>query len=1804
MNCEQAEALLAAHLCSELPDETTAEVQSHLDDCDACRHVALDLRLVMGLLSQGAKADLADDAPRLDAERLEALSKLELSEPARAGLRRPLSRIIPRAARLSGRQALIAAASVMLCIGLGGLLVSQGVGDTNRLVITTDLNGADGQPAPAGDPGSARYVPGFMTRPYTSARNWGDNDDLGPEPSYSFEYSLPPDEETAVPYDRHLVYPDYWEKIVRRIEKGGIKVRPGKAREEAIRDIPLGGKGTVPRKAAASDKRGEAPAGAGAGAWELGLHVNRGDVRFSQRRAEANTPTRIKVMPGLPDGANFNLSSALRRALAKRNKGPLGIVALSDGRSQETQAPAAGEDDAKTPSRPFRPHLGPPASEADLRAAKILRELVAQQGQRHESGERDETKRKELEGLYRANAKILYDMWGVDEKRAFRLKPSPEGEKLASKDYREKIRAIKHDQILSSRWNRNAQKNEAKRRLDDITRRSREANRERTIAAITKRALNFSPQYNPITGTPPNLAGETQKPNVVSPNILPPSVSSGFREAVGHKSGEREPTPKMTPPPARPPASQPRRHIRLEAKRLAASQSESTAGRLYTQRGHKLYRRARKPDKRRREVEGEEVKQPGIRQLLERERTRLSATRAERAAAGRFYAQNGRKLYESFQYERAQAALQKALELDPKSKSAQRYLNLTDELLGLRTAKITTTLEHLRGEKKISAQEQILSLEKNYDKGVQMRKEAFSPEDDDDIDHDELLSRQVQSLTRAIGRFERARQIMKWMPHHVDLSDHERRVNALLAQTRQDRRNKQAELVRRKKALAQKALAQGRAVMRRRRVKSKSRENQTRARLNTHEDKVSEALTQLSQEKHGMVREMLVEVEKSIDKGKKLLGEATGGQEGRRKRKLTLADARKLDEAIVRLDRAREMIKWMPFNIDLSGPRRNIDQMLARAKKARKRAPPQVLAQARSRTAPVRQQLPLKRAPAGGLNYPKAWETIGGGTRAGASDEALKSRASRARARLQALAEGKKAAPHAGPAAAPKRAAPPRQVHLSTRVVELSDKEMADLGLSWNAARFEIKADAALLDRIRKKGVGRILNGVDLIARDGEEATSTSAQPGATSFTETNEGGNVARGVREADVEKELMVIPHVTGEDGKTILLTVIPKFGEKDGTQPFEEFNGGNLGTLKLPQTSQRIVVTKRVVPDGQTVIVHRRDEKTGVNRIYFITPRVIDFGKKSKPTNAPDKVALKIYDVAGLVHLIPDFPGPDFQLETGKTTPPGTSSKPVTAETLVHAIRRIGGEKSWAADKGASIEIHGNKLVVMQRPETHKAIEKLLAKYREAARQKKSAPQTQTKPKADPAAPRPGFPVFAPVTVGPFVLAAKDALSTFALDVDTASYAIFRRYVRAGYLPPPGAVRVEAFVNAFDYNYPTQTSRAFTAHVDAMPSPFRPGLMLLKVGVKGRVVGRDGRKPAHLILVVDTSGSMARADRLPLAKFCIETLAAQLRAGDRVTLISCGTSARLILDATPAGKRGLIERSARALQPAGSTNLHEGLVLAYSLARRAFRPGEINRVILLSDGVANIGPNDAETLTQTVSAARKQGITFTSVGFGLGSYNGAVLEALAHKGDGQYVFVDSRAEAKRLFQAGILGTLQTIAKDAKIQVAFNPHRVRRYRLLGYERRAIADKDFRNDTIDAGEVGSGQASTALYELELFAPVAGEAGDIGTVHVRYRDADTNKIQEIARRIEPSAVRRHAPTNHPRFFVAACAAELAEILRGSPYVAGSNLETIARVLEQAASRLPLDSQAKELLSLTIQAKGLPRAPYREVSPKK
>lgn len=425
------------------------------------------------------------------------------------------------------------------------------------------------------------------------------------------------------------------------------------------------------------------------------------------------------------------------------------------------------------------------------------------------------------------------------------------------------------------------------------------------------------------------------------------------------------------------------------------------------------------------------------------------------------------------------------------------------------------------------------------------------------------------------------------------------------------------------------------------------------------------------------------------------------------------------------------------------------------------------------------------------------------------------------------------------------------------------------------------------------------------------------------------------------------------------------------------------------------------------------------------------------------------------------------------------------------------------------------------------------------------------------------------------------ARDPLSTFAIDVDTASYAIARRKILAGEAVPPESVRVEEFLNYFRYDDPAPTDgNPFAVTLEAAPSPYAPDRELLRIAIRARTVPLAERKPAHLVFLVDVSGSMGQPDKLPLAQRSLRILTENLRAGDTVALVTYAGSTRVVLEPTGMEQRSRIVAAIDELSAGGSTAMGSGLELAYRLAVRQVRPGVVSRIIVLSDGDANVGPTSHEEILRTVQGYAQEGVTLSTVGFGMGNYHDELMEQLADHANGNNYYIDTPFEARRVFEEQLGGTLEVVAQDVKIQVDFDPRVVTSYRLVGYENRDVADEDFRNDRVDAGEIGSGHSVNALYEIRR-AP--GAQGPLATVRLRAKAPGGSVATEWQTPLAASALRPSTELSSPDLRFAAAVMGLAEILRASPHAEGWRLDTVL-ALARSATRAG-DRDRQELVEL-------------------
>ncbi|MBN2003604.1 MAG: von Willebrand factor type A domain-containing protein [Anaerolineae bacterium] len=444
-----------------------------------------------------------------------------------------------------------------------------------------------------------------------------------------------------------------------------------------------------------------------------------------------------------------------------------------------------------------------------------------------------------------------------------------------------------------------------------------------------------------------------------------------------------------------------------------------------------------------------------------------------------------------------------------------------------------------------------------------------------------------------------------------------------------------------------------------------------------------------------------------------------------------------------------------------------------------------------------------------------------------------------------------------------------------------------------------------------------------------------------------------------------------------------------------------------------------------------------------------------------------------------------------------------------------------------------------------------------------------------------------------VNPRIDTDDDNLSTFAVDVDTASYTVMRRMIGDGYLPDKDSVRVEEFINFFDQGYTPPTESAFAINIDGAPSPYAQNYHLVRVGLQGYVVPEEERPRAVLTFVVDVSGSMDMENRLGLVKQSLELLVNQLRPNDRIGLVVYGNNARVLLKHTAIENGDAILDAIRRLRPEGATNAEAGLLEGYRLARKAYDSDAINRVILCSDGVANVGNTGPNSILKQIREYADKNIYLTTIGVGMGNYNDVLMEQLANDGDGFYAYVDDIKEAERVFVNDLASSLQVIARDAKIQVEFNPDVISRYRLIGYENRDVADEDFRNDEVDAGEIGPGHSVTALYEVK-FEPDADPAESAITVFVRWEDPDTREVTEISRDIAKANLSADFAASNPYFQLTAVVAQYAEILRESYWAkdAGTTLEDVSREAQRLAEYMPRDPEVQEFAELAVKAVNL------------
>jgi len=425
--------------------------------------------------------------------------------------------------------------------------------------------------------------------------------------------------------------------------------------------------------------------------------------------------------------------------------------------------------------------------------------------------------------------------------------------------------------------------------------------------------------------------------------------------------------------------------------------------------------------------------------------------------------------------------------------------------------------------------------------------------------------------------------------------------------------------------------------------------------------------------------------------------------------------------------------------------------------------------------------------------------------------------------------------------------------------------------------------------------------------------------------------------------------------------------------------------------------------------------------------------------------------------------------------------------------------------------------------------------------------------------------------------FEAVSDDALATFSVDVDTASYTIMRRDVLQGRLPDPASVRVEEYLNVFDYGYGApgpDAAEPFAIHLESAPSVFGDGHEMLRIGLQGMEVPAEERAPANLVFLIDVSGSMAAPHKLDMVQFSLRTLVESLGPDDTLGIVVYAGREAVLLEPTPVRNRAEIYAAIDGLTAGGGTAGEAGIRRAYAMAESAFRDGGINRVVLCTDGDFNVGLTD-EALLRLIEDYRDRDITITTLGFGVGRSNDRLMEQIADRGNGNYAYIDSRNEALRALGSELVGTLQVIAKDVKIQVAFNPRLVERYRIVGYDNRVLEDWQFADDSVDAAEVGAGHDVTALLELDLVDDVDLGAVDAATglveVRVRFKAPDGDESTEVMRSFTVGDRGTSDDVASPSLRFVMVVAEFAEILRDSRHSEGARFDDVIVLATGAAS---------------------------------
>lgn len=457
--------------------------------------------------------------------------------------------------------------------------------------------------------------------------------------------------------------------------------------------------------------------------------------------------------------------------------------------------------------------------------------------------------------------------------------------------------------------------------------------------------------------------------------------------------------------------------------------------------------------------------------------------------------------------------------------------------------------------------------------------------------------------------------------------------------------------------------------------------------------------------------------------------------------------------------------------------------------------------------------------------------------------------------------------------------------------------------------------------------------------------------------------------------------------------------------------------------------------------------------------------------------------------------------------------------------------------------------------------------------------------------------------------FLSSVENPLSTFSIDVDTASYSNVRRFLNNNQMPQPDAVRIEEMVNYFSYDYPQpQGDDPFSINIDLAACPWNQDHKLARIGLKGKTLEAGSIPPSNLVFLIDVSGSMASSNKLPLLKTAYKMMVNQLSEKERVAIVVYAGAAGQVLESTPGSDKWKIQSAIDQLSSGGSTAGGAGIKLAYNIAKQNFIKGGNNRVILATDGDFNVGTSSDSELVRIIEEKREEGIFLTVLGFGMGNYKDGKMEKLADKGNGNYYYIDTEREAKKVLVSELGSTLFAIAKDVKLQIEFNPNQVKGYRLIGYENRILAKEDFNDDTKDAGELGAGHTVTALYEiipadsnetvrkvdeLKYQQAIKVSLNEMMTVKLRYKKPHENTSKLLSRTVTSDQIKENVTGD---FQFAASVAEFGLILRNSKFKANSNYDNVLS-MANASKGVDQFGYRQEFIDLVNKARSIDNRNY-------